>query len=308
MLSHYHASFDVGDENNSHAVMLRLVGFNKRVLEAGCASGHVSEQLSAQGCEVIGVEIDPSVVEPALPWLERVIIGDFEGDTVWPQLEGEFFDVVLFGAVLEHLKDPLTPLREAVTHLSPSGVVVISIPNIAHADVKLALLKGTFPYSESGLLDRTHISFFTKESLLQLVKEAGLAVVELCRVTAAAFHTEIEVDREDVDDAVLRAALADRESETYQFVLKAVRDDGDHALATLSSDVVDLTDRLYDEAKRNEMLSAEVIELTLKVEALEIQRTSDAKDLAHYRRQSDAVKRLLPAPLVQFVRRLISRS
>jgi SAM-dependent methyltransferase len=187
------------------------------------------------------VEIDPSVVEPALPWLERVIIGDFEGDTVWPQLEGEFFDVVLFGDVLEHLKDPLTTLREAVTHLSPSGVVVISIPNIAHADVKLALLKGTFPYSESGLLDRTHISFFTKESLLQLVKEAGLAVVELCRVTAAAFHTEIEVDREDVDDAVLRAALADRESETYQFVLKAVRDDGDHALATLSSDVVDLT-------------------------------------------------------------------
>jgi 2-polyprenyl-3-methyl-5-hydroxy-6-metoxy-1,4-benzoquinol methylase len=308
MLSHYHASFDVEDENNSHAVMLRLVGFNKRVLEAGCASGHVSEQLNAQGCRVVGVEIDPSVVEPALPWLERVIIGDFEGETVWPQLDGELFDAVLFGDVLEHLKDPLATLRESVKHLAPSGVVVISIPNIAHADVKLALLEGTFPYSESGLLDRTHISFFTKDSLLQLVKEAGLAVVELCRVTAAAFHTEIGIDREGVDEAVLNAALADRESETYQFVLKAVRDDGDHALATLSSDVVELTDRLYDEAKRNDALATEVVELALKVEALEIQRASDAKDLAHYRRQSDAVKRLLPTSLVQLVRRVVSRS
>jgi hypothetical protein len=152
------------------------------------------------------------------------------------------------------------------------------------------------------------VSFFTKESLLQLVKEAGLAVVELARVTAAVFHTEIEIDRERVEDDVLSAVLADRESETYQFVLKAVRDDGEHALATLSSDVVELTDRLYDEAQRNKVLEAEVTELTLKVEALEIQRESDANDLAHYRRQTDAVKRLLPTSVVQFVRRLLSRS
>jgi 2-polyprenyl-3-methyl-5-hydroxy-6-metoxy-1,4-benzoquinol methylase len=308
MLSHYHASFDVDDENNSHAVMLRMVGFNKRVLEAGCASGHVSEQLNAQGCRVVGVEIDPTVVDPALPWLERVVIGDFEGDTAWSQLDGEIFDAVLFGDVLEHLRDPLTTLRESVTHLSPSGIVVISIPNVAHADVKLALLNGTFPYSESGLLDRTHVTFFTKESLLQLVKEAGLAVVELCRVTAAVFHTEIAVEREGVDDIVLGAVLADRESETYQFVLKAVRDDGTHALATLSDDVVELTDRLYEGSKRNEVLEAQVVELTLKVEALDIQRISDAKDLDHYRRQTDAVKRLLPTSLLRLLRRGLSRS
>ena len=69
-----------------------------------------------------------------------------------------------------------------------------------------------------------------------------------------------------------------------------------------------MTDRLYDEAKRNDALATEVVELALKVEALEIQRASDAKDLAHYRRQSDAVKRLLPTSLVQLVRRVVSRS
>ena len=56
----------------------RMVGFNKRVLEAGCASGGVSKRSSAQGCTVVGIEIDASVVEPAQQWLERVIVGNFD--------------------------------------------------------------------------------------------------------------------------------------------------------------------------------------------------------------------------------------
>src|ERR1700677_1065617 len=136
MLSHYHTDFDVENANNSHAAMLRMVGFNKRVLEAGCASGHVSEKLKAQGCSVVGVEIDASVVEPATLWLERAVIGNFDDESLWLELEGELFDAVLFGDVLEHLKNPLATLRESVKHLTPAGTVVISVPNIAHADVK----------------------------------------------------------------------------------------------------------------------------------------------------------------------------
>ena len=93
--------------------MLRMVGFNKRVLETGCASGHMSELLNAQGCTVVGMEIESSIVEPAMQWLERVVIGDLEDREVWSDLEGEYFDDILFGDVLEHLKDPLTSLREA---------------------------------------------------------------------------------------------------------------------------------------------------------------------------------------------------
>ena len=234
MLSHYHAEIDPDEENNSHTTMLRMVGFNKRVLETGCASGHMSALLRAQGCSVVGMEVDASVVEPAREWLESVVIGDLEDPALWTQLDGDVFDAILFGDVLEHLRDPLPALREAATHLAPSGVVVISVPNIAHADVKAALIKGVFPYSESGLLDRTHISFFTKESLVELVREAGLAVVEISRITVPAFATEIGISRDEMDDATYTAITADREALTYQFVVRAVRDDAEHAVDKLS--------------------------------------------------------------------------
>jgi len=302
MLSHYHTNFDVENENNSHAAMLRMVGFNKRVLEAGCASGHVSEKLSAQGCTVVGIEIDASVVEPAKQWLERVIVGNFDDASLWQELKGELFDAILFGDVLEHLKDPLTTLRESLRFLKPSGTVVISVPNIAHADVKIALIKGKFPYSDDGLLDRTHLTFFTKESLLKLVKDAGLVEVEIFRVTLPVFHTEVGVEKGDVDDQVLEALLEERESETYQFVIKAVRDNGDRSLETLASDLVELTDKLYDQTRRNQALEAKLDGLEERVEAMTIQRQADMSDLAHYRHQTDMVKRFLPTSLLQFIR------
>jgi 2-polyprenyl-3-methyl-5-hydroxy-6-metoxy-1,4-benzoquinol methylase len=283
--------------------MLQMVGFNKRVLETGCASGHMSALLSAQGCTVVGMEIESSIVEPALEWLERAVIGDLEDPSIWSELDGESFDVILFGDVLEHLKDPLPALREAAQHLSPAGVVIISVPNISHADVKVALINGTFPYSESGLLDRTHISFFTKESLVDLVREAGLAVVEITRITVPIFSTEIGVSRGDIDDATLSAVTSDREAETYQFVVKAVRDDAEHSLDKLSSDLIELSDSLLDERKLCATLRAENDALTGRVDALDIQRAIDTRDLAHLREQRDAIKRYLPGPLLRFVQK-----
>jgi 2-polyprenyl-3-methyl-5-hydroxy-6-metoxy-1,4-benzoquinol methylase len=303
MRSHYHTAINPDDDNNSHALMLRMVGFNKRVLEAGCASGHVSEMLSAQGCTVVGIEHDASVVEPAMQWLDRVVVRDLDDEGIWNEFEGELFDAVLFGDVLEHLKDPLAALTNSVKHLLPAGVVVISVPNIAHADVKLALMKGTFPYTESGLLDQTHIYFFTKDSLIDLVKKAGLVVTEVSRVIVPVFGTEIGTQRSDVADEVLEAVLNDRESETYQFVIKAVRDDGSRALETLSADLVELVDKLRDEVKRNEALEDRVEELRVRALELEAQRAVDLQDLTRLRHQTDLVKRFIPVMIRDLLRR-----
>jgi 2-polyprenyl-3-methyl-5-hydroxy-6-metoxy-1,4-benzoquinol methylase len=290
MLSHYHTAIDPGGENNSHASMLRMVGFNKRALEVGCASGHVSERLQAQGCRVVGVEVDAAVAEAAMPWLERLVVGDVESDQLWGQLEGEEFDAIIFGDVLEHLREPLRALRSSLKHLRPTGVVVVSVPNITHVDVKVALLRGTFPYAETGLLDRTHVHFITKESLLDMLREAGLVGVELQRVTVPAFSTEIGVERGDLSDEVLEALLADRESLTYQFVVKAVHDDGGRALEELSQDMVGLTDQLVDLNKRHETLTHEYA-------VLAAQHEWDEREIARLRRQTDAIKRLIPGPL-----------
>jgi 2-polyprenyl-3-methyl-5-hydroxy-6-metoxy-1,4-benzoquinol methylase len=301
VLSRYHASINPEEENNSHAIMLRMVGFNKRVLEAGCASGHVSERLSKQGCSVVGIEIDGGIVEPAMEWLERVVIGNIEDDALWDELEGEYFDVILFGDVLEHLKDPLKTLREAKKHLAPSGTIVISAPNIAHADVKIALINGDFPYRQDGLLDRTHIHFFTKESLLELVRGAGMAVVEISRVTVPVFETELGVSRNDVDAPTLDSILRDRESESYQFVVKATRDDADHSIGDLSYKLVELTDLLLDETKLAATLKAEIDGLIAQAAELAEQRDEYLRDLTRLREQREALKRYIPRPLLRFV-------
>jgi 2-polyprenyl-3-methyl-5-hydroxy-6-metoxy-1,4-benzoquinol methylase len=302
VLSRYHASIDPNEENNSHTAMLRMVGFNKRVLEAGCASGHVSERLNAQGCTVVGVEIEADIVEPAMQWLERAIIGNVEEESLWAELGDELFDVILFGDVLEHLKDPLFTLRESAKHLAPSGTVVISAPNIAHADVKIALINGDFPYSEDGLLDRTHIHFFTKDSLIELIREAGMAVVEISRITVPAFETELGVGRDDVDTATLESILRDRESETYQFVVKATRDDANHSIDDLSYKLVELMDLLLDETKRAAMLKTENDALVGEITELRDQRDEHLRDLEQLRGQREAIKRMLPGPIVRLAK------
>ena len=305
MLSHYHTSVNPDDPNNSHAMMLRMIGFNKRVLEAGCASGHLSEKLHAQGCAVVGIEIDPDVVEPARPWLERVVIGNIEDDALWKELDGELFDAVLFGDVLEHLKNPLEALRNAVRHLESSGMIVMSVPNIAHADVKIALTKGTFPYSDTGLLDRTHVVFFTKESLLALIREAGLVATEISRVTVPVFGTEIGVTKDDVDDDVLAALLRERDSETYQFIVKAVPDNGTHSLAELHGRLVALSDQLTELTRRSDALAIELENRNAQLHELTLEHENDLRIIARLTRQTNLVKRLLPAPLRQLVRKLL---
>ena len=306
MRSHYDAEIDPEVENNSHTCILRMVGFNKRVLEAGCASGHVSKLLKAQGCSVVGVEIDSTVVELAQPWVERVVVGSFDDPTVWDELAGEIFDVVLFGDVLEHLKDPLTTLCEAVKHLAPAGLVVISVPNIAHADVKLALINGTFPYRDSGLLDSTHIHFFTKDSVLELVKQAGLVPTEVFRVTVPVFATEIGVQSTDVSGETLASVLHDRESETYQFVIRAVRDDGTAALTNLTEQLVTLGDRLRDEQRLVAQLEEQHLALNGECEQLRERHEADVAEIAHLRSRVDLVKQIVPTPLLKFLAKILN--
>lgn len=324
MLSHYHTAIDPEVENNSHSLILRMVGYNKRVLEAGCASGHMSEVLNGRGCSVVGIEIDAEVAVAAEPWVERVVIGDFDDGALWNELDGELFDAVLFGDVLEHLNNPLFALRESLKHLLPTGMVVISVPNIAHADVKIALINGSFPYSETGLLDRTHIHFFTKDSLLALVREAGLVTTEFCRVRVPVFTTEIGVQRSDVDDQVLSALLEERDAETYQFVIKAVRDDGVQSLAALSDDLVTLKDSLLDVTRReddrqkmaddvrvqndilqsqNHILQAQNATLRNEFEFLQARHDADVLELLFLRRQMETVKRFLPMSVLRLLRK-----
>ena len=250
----YDLTIDPDAENNTHAFALDMIGYSKRVLEVGCATGYFTQVLAERGCKVTGLEIDPGAGQSAETWAERVIVGNAEDEKVWEEVDDEAYDVITFGDVLEHLQDPLAVLRIATRKLKPSGVVITSLPNIAHGDVRLALLHGSFEYRDIGLLDRTHIRFFTVQSVRELLREAGLLVVDTRRVVMPMFNTELGLAREDYSDAVLDEIRTDTEYETYQFVMKSVLDNGSQAVADMARQLETLSDEVHELQVRNRQL------------------------------------------------------
>ena len=203
-----------------------------------------------------GCHIEAALV--AEEWTERVVVGNVDDPGVWEAVDDESFDVVTFGDVLEHLRDPLAVLRAAVRKLKPSGFIVSSLPNVAHGDVRLSLLHGSFQYGETGLLDRTHMRFFTLQTIRELLHDAGLVVVDTRRVVVPLFHTELGVQREEYPEAVVAEIQADKEFETYQFVMKSVIDNGSAAVESMAERLEEATDRVQELEVSNRLLEDRV--------------------------------------------------
>jgi len=146
-----------------------------RVLDVGCASGYLAERYAARGCRVFGIESDAANAERARRFCESVVVGDIENASDRAQLPAPF-DFVVFGDVLEHLRDPWSVLAETRALLADDARVIASIPNIAHWSARREIALGRFPYAESGLFDRTHLRFFTRASARSLAETAGYDV------------------------------------------------------------------------------------------------------------------------------------
>lgn len=282
MASAYDSTIDPGADNNSYAFALDIVGYNKRVLEVGCARGSFTKALSDRGCQVVGVEAEAEAAAIAEKWAQRVVVGDLAAGTLWQELEDEQFDAVTFLGVLEKLREPLATIRAAVRNLKPSGIVAISVPNVAHGDVRLALLNGRFAYSDNGLLDRTYLRFFTKSELRNLIREAGLVPVETRRVIMPLFQSELGVNRQSVPQATINQILEDPDAETYQFVVKAILDNGTRTLTQLADRVLELTERTDYEVVRTALHhkdAQEFEELQQQNAALESQLRSAIEEI-----------------------------
>jgi 2-polyprenyl-3-methyl-5-hydroxy-6-metoxy-1,4-benzoquinol methylase len=152
-----------------------------RVLDVGCATGYLAAELVARGCTVVGVEFDPVAAQQARAVCREVVVGDVESEAVRADIaravaDAGGVDAVICADVLEHLRDPWTVLAWLRTLLDPGGRAVVSVPNIAHWTVRRELLRGRFDYTDFGLLDRTHLRFFTRASATELAHRAGFAV------------------------------------------------------------------------------------------------------------------------------------
>lgn len=170
------------EENSSHGKMLLMVQPGSRVLETGCANGRFSRVLVEHDCSVVGVEIDEGAASDAAQFCERVIVGNLEDPEIQQQIP-DGFDLLLFGDVLEHLAEPWNVLRALRSRLNQGGAVVVSIPNVAHWDVRIGLLAGKFDYQDEGVLDSTHLRFFTRRTVWEMLEQTGYRVVTANRVT-----------------------------------------------------------------------------------------------------------------------------
>lgn len=221
MSNNYDAEVDLSKRNSSHTLIVEMVGRDKNVLDVGTATGFLAEVLAERGCVVTGIEIDTEAARQAEGRCERVVVGDVETLDLSAELDEESYDVIIFGDVLEHLKDPLRTLVRLKHFLKPEGYVIASIPNVAHGSVRLALLQGRFEYQPMGLLDNTHLRFYTRKSMEQLFTDAGFLIGKLEHTKRQIFDTEVEVDRDSVPGAILQRLEADPEAKMYQFVLTA---------------------------------------------------------------------------------------
>jgi SAM-dependent methyltransferase len=216
---------DLSDANNSRTMMIELTGTGKTVLEIGTSTGYMSRLLTDRGNTVIGVEIDPEAASIAKQHCDRLLNADIESLLLGDALEKDFFDVVILGDVLEHLKRPDKVIEQLKSHLRPEGYLVVSLPNVAHGDVILNLLEGKFPYHDSGLLDITHLRFFGLEDVAKLFDSAGYRICNLRTVRVDVGCTEISPDLSEVPQELLLGVRSLPHANSYQFVFRAFRAD-----------------------------------------------------------------------------------
>jgi 2-polyprenyl-3-methyl-5-hydroxy-6-metoxy-1,4-benzoquinol methylase len=157
-------------------VFVNLAAEGRRILECGCATGFLSRHLVERGCTVTGLEVDAEAADKARQWCERVVVTDLNTQE-WSKGLAKDYDTILFGDVLEHLIDPESVLRRASELLAPGGRVIVCLPNIAHWTIRASLLMGKFEYTPTGILDITHLRFFTPKTGRKLIESAGYQVI-----------------------------------------------------------------------------------------------------------------------------------
>ena len=152
-------------------------GSTARLLDVGCGFGALGREFRARGFEVWGVERDPKATELAARRIDRVIVADLvDEELLDKELAGNEFDVIVFSDVLEHLLEARRAVANVLPFLAPGGHVVVSLPNVANWQTRLGLLFGRFAYRDTGVLDRTHVRFFTRRSTVEFVRSCGLEV------------------------------------------------------------------------------------------------------------------------------------
>jgi 2-polyprenyl-3-methyl-5-hydroxy-6-metoxy-1,4-benzoquinol methylase len=163
---------------SSHYYVRQMVGSNKTVLDLGCGEGGLAAELKKSDNAITGIDVLAETPNPQV--FEQYFSADLNQGIapVIQELAAKRFERVLLLDILEHLNEPEKLLRQCHEVLGPDGQLIISVPNVANITVRLMLLFGQFNYTARGILDRTHVRFFTRKTARRFVEENGFAILE----------------------------------------------------------------------------------------------------------------------------------
>jgi len=155
-----------------------LIPENKKVLDVGCNTGYLGEKLiKDKKCTVYGIDYSKNAIDVAKKKLNYAKVFDLETYTL--PFPNDKFDVIIFGDVLEHVRQPEKVLLLFKKMLNKDGIIISSIPNVANINVRLSLLFGNWNYQQWGILDQTHLRFFTKKSIKKLFTENNYEIIDI---------------------------------------------------------------------------------------------------------------------------------
>ena len=167
--------------NVNEDLLNRIPPRSKNVLEIGCGSGWMGAAFKSKNpsSKYFGIEIFNTSADEASLLLDGVICANIENDFTLPLKLAPNFDALIFGDVLEHLLDPWRVLSELRQYIEPGGSCVACIPNVSHWSLIAGLLQGKWDYADAGLLDRTHLRFFTIDSAIEMFQKTGWTVIDV---------------------------------------------------------------------------------------------------------------------------------
>lgn len=223
----YNRVIETPGENTSDAIILQRIEPGTKVLECGCATGYMTKYMREKlGAKVWIVERNETAFAMAKEYAVDGVCADLEQPDTWvPYFKELKFDYILFADVLEHLRNPGEVLRIAADLLSEAGEVLVSIPNVAHADILINLYKNQWNYMRFGLLDDTHIHFWGAKNVRELFSLADLAPVLMDYSIIPPLRTE-QANHDAVgqeEQAAIHAICQRYGSDIYQFVVAAKR-------------------------------------------------------------------------------------
>lgn len=217
----YEAILDLKSDTALAKIAPQIIS-GSRVLELGSATGYFTEHLTTTlKCHVDCVELCQEMAARAKNFCQQMLVADLDKVILEDHFNIESYDYIVIADVLEHLAFPQAVLVSCRKLLKPYGKLLLSVPNIAHAAVIGGLLRGEFNYTDEGLLDRTHIHFFTQKSLKQILTAANFKIDLLDAVVRLPEQTEIGDDYLDLSNVLQKALYDQPDSLAYQFIVTA---------------------------------------------------------------------------------------